>query len=66
LKRVRNIEIVVDDQDANLSDDEGSSNESWYESVEYTRALNKRMVFSRMVMFRMSLDKMTRLYLHFK
>ena len=66
MKRVRNIEIVVDDQDANLSDDEGSSNESWYESVEYTRALNKRMVFSRMVMFRMSLDKMTRLYLHFK
>ena len=36
MKRVRNIEIIVDDQDANLSDDEGSSNESWYELVEYT------------------------------
>ena len=36
LKRVRDIEIIVDDQDLNLLNDEGSSDECWYESVEYT------------------------------
>ena len=45
LKRVRDIEIIVDDQDRNLLNDEGSSDECWYESVEYTRALNKAYRF---------------------
>ena len=45
LKRVRDIEIIVDDQDLNLLNDEGSSDECWYESVEYTRALNKAYRF---------------------
>ena len=45
LKRVRDVEIIVDDQDVDLLNDEGSSDESWYESVEYTRALNKAYRF---------------------
>lgn len=53
LKRVRDIEIVVDDQDTNLLNDDGSSDESWYESIEYTRVLNKAYRFLRMAMFRM-------------
>lgn len=53
LKRVRDIEIIVDDQDENLLNDKGSSDDSWYESVEYTRALNKLYRFLRMVVFRM-------------
>ena len=45
LKRVRDIEIIVDDQEDNLLSKESSSDESWYESVEYTRALDKAYRF---------------------
>ena len=48
LKTVRDIEIIVDDQDENLLNDKGSSDESWYESVKYTRASNKSYRFLRM------------------
>ena len=39
LKEIWGIEIILDDQDHNLLNKQGSSNESWYESVEYTRTL---------------------------
>ena len=45
LKRVSDIEIIVDDQDVDLLNNEASSDKSWYESVEYTRVLNKAYNF---------------------
>ena len=45
LKRVSDIEIIVDDQEDNLLSKESSCDESWYEAIEYTRALDKAYRF---------------------
>ena len=48
LKKVRNIENAVDNQEDNSGNEEsapGHSDELWYESVEYTRTLDKAYCF---------------------